>query len=257
MFNSKWTYIDFLMYLLPGGYAVLAFGVALWSINALPMEFLEHGAITGLLVAVLAFVVGNLVQSHSHGGAEQRLKNKYWAGRYPSEIMLYRDNVILSEPAREQYLNALEKLGVPMSRSDFSGKTPEDAKGRLPSQDVFDYVRVALQTTPYADRIRGAEGYYLLFRGLYLVGFWSMVLFGTTLAVNGTRWMEIDVLSWLGSPPSSATAIAVSAIGVTLGAAMWRQFRSRCRGVAVGFVREVQRAAVAAANIALPKPTKQ
>jgi hypothetical protein len=269
---GKWTYIDFLMYLLPGGYALVASLCAIAAVTALPKAFFDSASLTLAGGVIVAFLAGNLVQAASHRGAEKRLKKKHWGGEYPSVVMFFEENCILGTTARASFLAALEKLGLlptgtkaafdqtlpktggKGTASDGESDTKRCAIGQ--AQDVFDYARVALLTTDYGGRIRNTEGYFLLFRGLFVVAWWSALAFVAALAFNLLRDANIQCLAWLGEVPSKSRAYAMPVVCSSLCWFSWWTFRDRCRGAAVGFAKEVQRAAVAMATFVPPNAKK-
>ena len=254
--TSKWTYVDFLMYVLPGSFVVTAALVSLWSLAPEIVSSLFTSATGILLSIVLAFLAGALVQAVSHGGPESRLRNEYWLGYCPSTLMFFQNRRLLSEQAREEFLDALKKLGVlteSVSRT-FESLVPPTREAAGRAQDVFDYALVALQERGHADRIRGAEGHYQLFRGLFVAGFWAAVVFLAPLIVNGIRISSWPWTDFLGNLSGAAAGLLVPALGFFVCTVSSGVFRKRCCGIAEGLAKEVQRAAYAAANVIGVKP---
>jgi hypothetical protein len=92
------------------------------------------------------------------------------------------------------------------------------------------------------ERIRGAEGYFLFFRGMFVASSWSAILFSLLVIFHAVRitWPGLDAV--LGPRPTAVSGIFLPLCGAAVCTVMWKTFRYRCRGAAQGFAREVFRA---------------
>lgn len=144
--SDKFTYIDFLMYVIPGSFlaAVLLFSICLLVPQASP--YIRTDFFSGIIFLVFSFILGNCLQVHSHKGPENRLKKEYWKGLYPSQIMFFPENPVISEQGRDDLLSSCLKTGL-LSENDmplFSAKEEYDKGAINKAQNAFNYIRVYL-----------------------------------------------------------------------------------------------------------------
>ena len=246
--TEKFTYVDFLMYVLPG--VILSWVVlGTWAVLDLPLPALtgESGVFGSVAFVLMCFIAGHLVQAIAHSAPERVLKRVFWGGHYPSGLLLFHGVGIIATRERERHLQLLEEQGLlsPELRSKFTttvairwfrcrheGLADEDFKDAVAgSQLAFDRARVAIEESGLGVRARRAEGYYLFYRGGFTAGLVGVGAFGVlallpSLAeqsvVDGKeRWFLLACL-------------ALSSLLAT--AFFWR-----ARGTGQGYAREVLR----------------
>lgn len=242
--SDKFTYIDFLMYVIPGSFftAVLLFSICLLVPQASP--YIRTDFFSGIIFLVFSFILGNCLQVHSHKGPENRLKEEYWKGLYPSQIMFFPENHVVNEEGRDDLLKACLKTEL-LSENDmplFSAKEEYDKTTINKAQNAFNYMRVYLADKGKGERIRGAEGFFLFFRGIFVASFWAAMtfLFVAVCYLIRLKWPELNGL--FGDPLPLLPGFVLPLFGASLSLCFWRTFRYRCRGAAQGFAREVYRA---------------
>lgn len=242
--SEKFTYIDFLMYVIPGSFlaAVLLFSICLLVPQALPYIRLDF--FSGIIFLVFSFILGNFLQVYSHKGPENRLKKEYWKGLYPSQIMFFPENPVINEHGRDDLLRACVRTEL-LSENDiplFSSKEEYDKTAINKAQNVFNYMQVYLVDKGKGERIRGAEGFFLFFRGIFVTSFWAGMafLFVVVCYLARLKWLALNGL--FGEPPPPLAGFVLPLVGTSICLWFWRTFRYRCRGAAQGFAREVYRA---------------
>lgn len=249
--KDKFNYIDFLMYVLPGSFLVIVLLLSLWSLNPELLKGATGNAFFAVAFILISFVFGNFIQTVSHKVPEARLKKKYWNGYYPSQIMFFPKNPVINESGREDLLNACVKAGLltPEEKALFdveNNNFPKDAVDK--ANNIFDYIRVHFDITGKAERIRGAEGYYLFYRGMFVACFWATISFMAIAVLFPFRYYIPNVFTpLLGEHPSVFIGLVMPVIETALCLYFWRTFRYRARGAGQGFAREVYRAFCASA----------
>ncbi len=246
--TEKFTYMDFLMYVLPG--AVLLWALLLgWWFAGLPLPMLQGdgGLFQSVVFVVTCFLLGHFVQVVAHSLPEGLLKRLFWGGRYPSETMFFKGQRTLSRRERDAFLaNALQdSLMQPAEAAPFAGvvttgwfrrqiagvSAAEFDVGIGTAQHVFNLKRVHVEERGLGTRARGAESYYQFYRGSMTASGLAAGLFGILLA-----WAHRSG----HQAPSGAHQVLVASI--TVSAVLLVAFGWRARGAAQAFAREVCRA---------------
>lgn len=241
--KDRFTYIDFLMYVLPGSFLIFVIMGAVWVFVGLTTTVFVSGIFESVIFIVLSFIVGNFIQVVSHLGPEERLKREYWKGYYPSQFMFFKNNPVIDEHARKDLLEACLKNGW-LSKEEideFNLEKKVSVEAISKATNLFSYLRVHLEKGDVNHRIRGAEGYYLFYRGMFVASIWAaiillipVILFLLDKLVFALFSLDLSTIS-LGRSMLSASWAAVCFV-------FWRKFRWRARGAAQGFAREVVRA---------------
>lgn len=227
--KNQFTYIDFLMYVVPGAFllSVLVFASFLLTPDfAFPFK---ADIFSSIIFLISSFILGNLIQNHSHGRPETRLKKKFWGGFYPSEIIFFSGNGIVDEHERERLIAACLKKDLLSSADTQILSKRENCTHELVGkyQTVFNSIRTYLNSEE--GRILGAEGYYLFFRGMFVVSFWAGIILLSVSVINGFI-------------QNSDPFVLYPLIAAITCFYMWYSFRNRCRGAAQGFAKYVCRA---------------
>ncbi len=243
--SEKFTYIDFLMYVVPGSFLSFVILLLIWSFTPqMATTILKADLFSSIIFLIFSFILGNFLQVRSHLGPEERLKKEFWTGLYPSQGMFFPGNKILNESGREDLINACLQKGLLASEdaSVFSTLTncPKEAMDK--AQNAFDYMRSYLVDGGKGERIKGAEGYYLFFRGMFVASFWSATAFVIVALIYLARLKWPVLNDVIGELPGLSVGLVVPILGASFSMILWRTFRYRCRGAAQGLAKEVARA---------------
>jgi len=256
---EKFTYFDFLTYLLPG--TILEFALlGAWAAAKLPLpQFTGEGGLLGSIVFILvAFILGHFVQGLAHTFPEWLLKRIFWGGFFPSHIMFFTNQqilfskekqVIISRAITEQIISLEDsKLWEqpfvtgwlrpirPLRRSRLN---EEIKQGVELSKLTFNRIQIFLADSSLGKRIEVAEAYYQFFRGTFTATF-------TAAIILFTEYWILTRSSTALEPHIGNSLLVGSAITLTL----TFMFAWRARGSGQRYAREVVRAFDAARAIA-------
>ncbi len=107
---DKLSYFEFLMYLLPG--ALIEFALlGAWSASTLPPPEImgQNGILASIVFILAAFVLGHIIQAIAQWLPDKFLRWLFWKGYYPSVIMLFKDQTVISNSYRVQSIELLYK----------------------------------------------------------------------------------------------------------------------------------------------------
>lgn len=198
------------------------------------------------LFVLMSFVFGNFWQAVSHERPERRLKKEFWDGLYPSQIMFFPHNPVISERARLDLLKYCKRESLLSDEEVESCNSTAKTESTVMSavSHAFDILRASLEHRPEGERSAGAEARFLFFRGMFVTCFWSGILaliaMVTAIALGSVKSVSFDVYLRF----SGARTIALLVIAM-ISFVLWRTFRWHCRGAAQGFAKEAVRAVLA------------
>ena len=252
--TEKFTYFDFQMYVLPG--AILLSGLlAGWAVagGAMPTLLGDSGLFASVVFVLGAFVAGHFVQTVAHSWPERILKSLFWAGRYPSQIILFRGHGLISATERQRFIDTLKTAGLAdedlveawdagltigwFRRKVVADSAEQFTRGVEGAQSAFNQLRHLLSGADASTRVASAEASYQFFRGGFVAaGLAALLLAAESVALTQT---------WLAAPvDTSVLGTIVSATFFVLCLA----FFWRARGAGQNFAREVFRAYAATAS---------
>lgn len=243
--KDRFTYFEFQMYLLPGAILTLSIFIINSVFELIPLmradslDFLES-----ILFLILSYIFGQVIQAHAHETPEERMKNEYWDGLFPTQRMFFpwdkKFRPIISEDLRSKLLDAC--LSHKFLTEEERWKCDQSEQ----SQDLIDKLETIISKIRYKllnkeqifIRINETEARYQALRGLFVSSFWSGILsiLGALVGIGLLLWSNYVSLA-----PQSLIGIVLWGM---LNLILWRIFRWRCRGVAQGFARELARAAI-------------
>lgn len=238
--KDRFTYADFQIYVLPGAYFLFAVLVVAWFLELTPRGGPKMDIFGSAVFLLMSFVFGNFWQAVSHERPEKRLKSEWWDGLYPSQIMFFPNNPVISEEARDRLLNYCQQEDL-LRPTDVTSCNENARTERTVVEAVshaFDILRHSLCSTPEGERTAGAEIRFLFFRGMFVASFWGTVIAVAALVAALVMQIANIFATVFGADLSLRKAIALGALGI-VSAAFWRAFRWRCRGAAQGFARDV------------------
>jgi len=271
--TEKFTYMDFLMYVLPGGLSLVLCINAYWLVSPTGASQLPLLGTAGLFASVvfilLCFVAGNLVQTIAHAGPEQLHRFVFWNGHWPSDLVLLEGS-FRTGLSKKTVLHALraaklidDDLEGALTAKAVSSKYTrrwyidgDAAPAVRAAAIVFGRTRSLLADAGVGTRANVAEAYYQLFRGMYTVG-----LVGAPCFL--VLWIDASWKAKIGLSTAGVDAALPSALFCTL---LLVAFSWRARGAGANFAKEVYVAATtaevakslaAAASIASNNPTNQ
>lgn len=248
---EKFTYFDFLTYLLPG--TILEFTLlGAWAAAKLPLpQFTGEGGLLGSIVFILAaFILGHFVQGVAHTFPEWLLKRVFWGGFYPSNIMFFNNQQILFNKEKKAIISraiaerliSLEDSKLweqPFVTGWFRPIRPlrryrlnEEVKEAIEhSRLTFNRINIFLTDSNLGKRVEVAETYYQFFRGTFTATFISalILLFEYWFLVHSPTTLE---------PHIAKSLLAGSVIALILTII----FIWRARGSGQRYAREVVRA---------------
>ena len=103
--HAKFTYFDFMMYVLPGAILEVCILGAAGLAGIAPPDALAIGSLLETVVFMLgAFVLGQFVQVIAHTVPEWALKRIFWKGFFPSEIALFAGAKLFSSTERRMII---------------------------------------------------------------------------------------------------------------------------------------------------------
>lgn len=231
------------MYILPGAFFLIIILVIAWGFDLILINQGGVDIFNSIIFILMSFILGNFFQTISHGRPEKRLKEKFWKGLYPSQIMFFPNNQVINESMRHKFINyCLEHTMLCQEDIEKSISVEQYDHEILEKVTVvFDILRVSFENTSFGSRISTAESHYLFFRGMFVSAFWAGILSLITVIYASVSPLFSDCGI---SVPINIIENRIPALIVTLvfSVILWRTFRWRCRGAAQGFAREVVRA---------------
>jgi hypothetical protein len=249
--TEKFTYFDFLMYVLPG--TVILSGLLVgWAIagGEVPTLLGDSGLFASVVFILAAFVLGHFVQTVAHSLPEKLLKRLFWAGRYPSQILFFKGHRLVSGTERERHIAMLREVGLAsdevvkvwdgeLTIGWFRGSVKGIDKGQFAqgtegAQFAFNRIRNHLTDQKAGIRASSAEAYYQFFRG----GFTGAGLTAMALA------LEIVALrhGWLTPFDGAVDITGLGTMVVSVYVLLAVAFFWRARGAGQNFARETFRA---------------
>ena len=244
---SKLTYFDIKMYFFPGTWFIGNIIALLYILNVMDYAKFDYELFGSVFFIVISYVTGHIFQTHAHGRPERKLKKKHWNSMLPSQRMFFPRSNIINEEMRKQYLNHCLRNKL-INKDDIS-----DLNKGYRSKQLFAKISTAFQSTwikhasgSSSNRIDAAESNFQFYRGMFVVAFWSAVLFAIpVLCYIGAHIVSMNMTIDIRLQEYSLLTILLINFGIILNLVIWKFFKWRCRGAAQGFAREVVRATIA------------
>ena len=233
---------EFRMYFIPGVFGIISFGlISKIGFGYDLVNLSSAGDLTqSFLLVFSSYILGQFLQSVAHGtvllgvafSPEQRLKNAFWDGCYPSELMLFPGSRLINQISRQRILERLGNQNV-LNASDIQNLSGAVCKpGQTAAQSAFFYL-LAKYSEKETSGVKTAESYYHMLKGLSIV---SAVAFLITSA--SSAYWALSLTPFAASWPQTAH-MRVGYILPLIFFLLWRVFRYRCRGAGEGFARQV------------------
>ena len=251
--KDKFTYVDFLMYLLPGSFLATTVLLSVWSFDPSILKEVKGNILSSAVFVIISFVLGNVIQTISHKGPESRLKKQYWHGHFASPLMFFPKNEMINESFRKDLVAMCMKRGLlkPEEEKLFDDELDIDTAENLAEEtkeaiekarNIFVYLYTHLVNTGKGSRVQGVYGYYLFCRGMFVSCLWAAILFSIVAALFALRhYFPDQLIDLLGKTPSPMIGFILPLLEAAFCFYLWRTFRYRARGTSQGFAREVYR----------------
>ncbi len=176
--QDKFTYSDFLMYVLPGAYLLIIFFplMLIFDINYQYLKDFEALIIIAFILA--SFIIGHTIQAISHKKPEQRLKKQHFGGYYPSDIIFFKNNMIIGEKERLDFLNALVKLNI-LNKTDKEKMADEtiskDNSGY--AHYIFEKSKNYVLEFDLLGRINQQSYCWVFYRGIWVASYFASLIY--------------------------------------------------------------------------------
>jgi len=106
--GNKFTYFDFIAYIIPGSLLLGVLSLVLGSNDFLRLS--DNPAIDTLIFLIMSFVIGGFFHQLSHYSVEPVIKLFFWEGRIYSEIYLVNKYRRCKDPLRSQIVTNARSL---------------------------------------------------------------------------------------------------------------------------------------------------
>lgn len=182
---NRFTYFDFIAYIVPG--ALLLGAISLLVRSRYIFLITGNPAVDTLLFVIISFTVGALSHQLSRYSVEPLVKRLFWHGRFYSNIYLVSRYGLCQDPIRAQIVNTAESLfhfdSITLSALDNDTATERSPDPHVVSHQVFRRFDFYTMDNNLAKKGHLANAFYSLYRNMTLVTFILAILFAISL-----RW---------------------------------------------------------------------
>ena len=242
--GEKFNYIDFLMYVLPGAYLLIILLSAALLLFPKAVGRIDNGVFTSVIFVFLCFIVGVVLQNYSNKNPQKRLKNDYWWGHFPTEIIFFKEANIVNDRARIDFIDCCVSQGFMSVEEKGLFDNLKEAKSQCfeISKNVCNEVKEHLATQNATTKLEVTLGYYLFFRGMFVASYLGIYLFAFVAIVSLTiliQWPH-GLVNYLSLHPYEYS-FGLSVVGMGLCCLFWRSFRMECKRVGRGYAENIQK----------------
>lgn len=203
---NKFTYFDFIAYIVPGALLLGAISALIRSSNWTLTT--GNPAIDTLLFLIIGFVVGALFHQLSRYSVEPMVKRLFWHGRFYSDIYLVKHYELCQDPLRTQIIDMAESLfkfdSTSLSVLDSDTITEQSPDPHVVSHQLFRRFDYYTMDNDLAKKGHLANAFYSFYRSMTLMAFVLAILFAISLlwdaSVIGPSYKVVfAVLSFMAS----------------------------------------------------------
>jgi len=203
---NKFTYFDFIAYIVPGVLLLGAISVLIRSSNFILIT--GNPAIDTLLFLIIGFTVGALFHQLSRYSVEPVVKRLFWHGRFYSDIYLVKRYELCQDPLRAQIMDTAESFfnfdSTSLSALDSGAVTEQSPDPHVVSHQLFRRFDYYTMDNDLAKKGHLANAFYSLYRGMTLMTFVLAILFAISLlwdasVIGPSSKVVFAVLSFLAS----------------------------------------------------------
>ena len=181
--DNKFTYFDFIAYIVPGAFLLGILSLVFGSGTFLVLS--DNPAIDTLLFLVVSFALGGIVHQLSRYLVEPAVKRIFWKGRFYSEIYLVKKYGLCKNPIRLQILNNAEAI-FQFDKNALDSLESGSLVASSPDPHVvshqicrrFDYYTMDRNL---AKKGHTANALYSLYRTMTLAMFIGVIIFAVSL----------------------------------------------------------------------------
>ena len=182
---NRFTYFDFIAYIVPGALLLGTIAVIL-DVDNFPL-ITKNPAIDTLLFLIISFTVGALFHQLSRYSVEPLVKRLFWHGKFYSDIYLVERYGLCQDPIRTQILNTAKSLchfdSASLSSLDNDTNKKASPSPFVVSHQVFRCLDSYTMDHGLAKKSHLANAFYSLYRSMTLV----TLILGILFAVS-YRW---------------------------------------------------------------------
>lgn len=199
------NFYDIYGYLIPG----LTLAILIWLPRGLTTgEWPTAGWSEALLAVVIGYVLGHLVQILGRNALPSKTLN----GRYPSEVLLDKDNHDLSDDLKKRLQAKILSLSGINVQTDKTN-SPQDPQVSTQRKDGFVFCRDALLTSKTISYAEQMQGMYTLMDGL-TIAFALGATYTLGWAISGVAGSTPQRFSLIFVGFGLVEAILVAALGL-------------------------------------------
>lgn len=203
---NKFTYFDFIAYIVPGTLLLAAISSLTRSGGFILIT--SNTAIDTLLFLVISFVIGALSHQLSRYSVEPLIKQVFWHGRFYSDIYLVKHYQLCKEPLRNHIID-MAKLFFHFGSTSLSALDNDEITGESPdphvvSHQLFRQFDSYTMDNDLARKGHLANAFYSLYRSMTLMTFILAIIFAISLlwdasSIESSYKVVLAVLSFLAS----------------------------------------------------------
>jgi hypothetical protein len=247
--ENKFTYFDFLMYIIPGGMFAIVLYFFFITLPTVKPIIESTANLFGLAIfIIISFVFGNLIQALAHKSLEDFIKRWYWNGFYASDLIFNENNRIINDGLRLKMIDRVLSKGWTTKEKlqpIIDGGILKDKKLGVTAAFIFNCLRTTAEKDDNSNQIKGAEAYYQFFRGLtaafflsaiFLFGFYVLVMLITAVGcilTSDLGWQQFANIAGSNLVWYGLAGIICFVIGIV--------FMDRARGAGQGYIRLIVR----------------
>lgn len=198
------NFYDIYGYLIPG----FTFVILIWLPRGLIQgQWPAVDWASALVAAVIGYVVGHILQALGRGA----WPSKTMTGRFPSDVLLDKDNDVLSFDLKERLRESIRTLSGIDVRTDLTGAEVTDPV-RKQRRDGFYFCRDALLTGKPVTYAEQMQGMYALMSSL-TIAFLLTAPYHLGWALSGIPVANIRWIAWVLITTGLIGAIMCAALG--------------------------------------------
>jgi len=203
---NKFTYFDFIAYIVPGALLLAAISSLTRSSDLILIT--GNTAIDTLLFLIIGFIIGALSHQLSRYSIEPLVRRLFWHGRFYSDIYLVKRYQLCEEPLRDHIIDTAKSF-FHFDSTSLSALDSDEITGKFPDPHVvshqlfrqFDYYTM---DNDLAKKGHVANAFYSLYRSMTLMTFILAILFVISLlwdasSIESSYKVVLAVLSFLAS----------------------------------------------------------
>lgn len=205
---QNFNFYDIYGYLFPG---LILLGVLWLPFGLIEGQWPKAELLSAFVAAVVGYITGHIIQTLARNASPPMIKDSEGDKRYPSDVLLDKDDRVLSGDLKNQLAASIKEFFNIDVRVELEGKEAKELKGlSLQRRDAFFLCRDVLITTKTISYAEQLQGMYALMMGL-TVAFALGASYHLGWAVSGLRREVFEDASRIGVLASLALAVLILA----------------------------------------------